>query len=247
MMIGDQSAQSASSPDSCDDSQTTLLPDSTSPYQNEGTENLKSPREQLVEADSAQPSASSSQADVILKTPDETQSARTRRPWWMFHQRWRDIKSPKSSRKRKIPVEGEEWIKGVSFAMRWAALVLAINVILAVIAIALGYSGYSSRNDRSTVSKAIYDGKCSVSGGWASGLHALINILSTGLLAASNLAMQCLSAPSREDIDSAHSRGKWLDIGTFSYRNIFAMDNRRKLTWLVLLLTSVPIHLMFVS
>ncbi|PLB51183.1 hypothetical protein P170DRAFT_455443 [Aspergillus steynii IBT 23096] len=131
--------------------------------------------------------------------------------------------------------------------MRWAALVLVINVILAIIAIALGYSGFSSRNDRSTVSTAIYDGKCSVSGGWASGLHALINILSTGLLAASNYAMQSLSAPSREDIDIAHSKGKWLDIGTFGYRNILAMDKRRKLTWLVLLLTSVPIHLMYNS
>ncbi|KAH8429507.1 uncharacterized protein LDX57_007169 [Aspergillus melleus] len=111
----------------------------------------------------------------------------------------------------------------------------------------MGYSGSSSSNDRSTVSTAIYDGKCSVAGGWASGLHALINALSTGLLAASNYAMQTLSAPSREDVDAAHSKKRWLDIGTFSYRNILAMDHRRKGIWLVLLLTSVPVHLMYNS
>ncbi|KAI9044647.1 uncharacterized protein KD926_011617 [Aspergillus affinis] len=231
--------------DSLEDSQTNLLSYSTSPVENQDTEDAQHPG--AYQREKEETSINSSQTDVTLNDTEKLPPRRTHRPWSALRERWRNLKLATPSKKANIPSDGDEWTKGVKFAMRWTALVLFVNIVLAIIAIAMGYSGSSASNDRSTVSTAIYDGKCSVSGGWASGLHVLINILSTGLLAASNYAMQTLSAPSREDVDAAHSKGKWLDIGIFSYRNILAMDNRRKLIWLVLLLTSVPIHLMYNS
>ena len=73
--------------------------------------------------------------------------------------------------------------------------------------------------------------------------HLGINILSTLLLGSSNAAMQCLSAPTRNEIDEMHSMGDWLDIGIsgFSWK---AMKLWRKILWISLALSSLPLHLL---
>lgn len=78
-------------------------------------------------------------------------------------------------------------------------------------------------------------------------MHLIINILSTGILAASNYCMQTLVAPTREDIDASHARGKWLDIGTPSLGNLKVTPKHRVALWLVLWITATPFHLMYVS
>jgi hypothetical protein len=75
-------------------------------------------------------------------------------------------------------------------------------------------------------------------------LHLLINLLSTGLLMASNYCMQLQAAPTRADIDRAHARGQWLDIGVPSLRNFGKIGRWRKFTWLLLAFSSLPIHFM---
>ncbi|KAF1945579.1 hypothetical protein EJ02DRAFT_338180, partial [Clathrospora elynae] len=55
---------------------------------------------------------------------------------------------------------------------------------------------------------------------WSTVLHLIINVFSTMVLAASNYTMQILHSPTREEIDSAHSRGQWLNIGLLSIRNL---------------------------
>lgn len=77
---------------------------------------------------------------------------------------------------------------------------------------------------------------------WA---HLAINLLSTILLSGSNYCMQCLSAPTRSDIDSAHHAGRWLDIGIMSIRNLRWISVRR-LLWSLLGLSSLPLHLLYV-
>ena len=42
------------------------------------------------------------------------------------------------------------------------------------------------------------------------GVHLLINVLSTILLSASNYCMQCLSAPTRIEVNKAHAKRQWL-------------------------------------
>lgn len=78
-------------------------------------------------------------------------------------------------------------------------------------------------------------------------LHLLINILSTIVLASSNFFMQVLNAPSRQEVDSAHARGIWLDIGVPSWRNAFYLTKFKLAAWISLLLTSIPIHMLFNS
>lgn len=74
--------------------------------------------------------------------------------------------------------------------------------------------------------------------------HLGINILSSLLLAAGNNCMQCLTAPTRADVDRAHGSRKWLDIGPHSLRNLTSIGSSRLLLWVCLALSSVPLHLL---
>lgn len=78
-------------------------------------------------------------------------------------------------------------------------------------------------------------------------LHLIINILSSLVLASTNFFMQVLNAPSREELDSAHEKGSWLDIGVPSPRNAFKVSRFKMIMWLLFFLSSVPIHLLFNS
>ncbi|KAK6223615.1 hypothetical protein QIS74_03559 [Colletotrichum tabaci] len=75
-------------------------------------------------------------------------------------------------------------------------------------------------------------------------IHVVINNLSTVLLAGSNYCMQCAIAPTRSEIDRAHARRKWLDIGVPSIRNFGKIKLEKKALWLLLSLSSFPLHLL---
>ncbi len=76
-------------------------------------------------------------------------------------------------------------------------------------------------------------------------VHVLINVLSTILLAGSNYCMQCLSAPTREQVDKAHRQSRWVDIGVPSIRNLFETASRGNvILWVLLSLSSLPLHLL---
>lgn len=93
-------------------------------------------------------------------------------------------------------------------------------------------------------SGVLFEGDCDRARKINSGLHLLINALSTVLLSSSNYCMQCLSAPTRNDIDIAHARGKWLDIGVLSIRNLRRIAKKRVMIWSLLGLSSLPLHLL---
>lgn len=133
------------------------------------------------------------------------------------------------------------WVKPVVLCALGSSLIAAINIILAIAALLQSRTKYSGSP---ATSGSLYEGSCSRSRGWVTGLHVLINILSTLLLGASNYCMQCLSAPSRADVDRAHAKRIWLDIGTPSLKNLRFVNRRRKTLWFILLATSTPIHLL---
>ncbi|KAI0154381.1 hypothetical protein GGR57DRAFT_492132 [Xylariaceae sp. FL1272] len=56
--------------------------------------------------------------------------------------------------------------------------------------------------------------------------------------------MQVLVAPSRDEIDAAHCRSTWLDIGVSSLHNVWNLSILKKLCWYCLSVTSFPIHLL---
>ena len=76
--------------------------------------------------------------------------------------------------------------------------------------------------------------------------HLTINVLSTLLLSGSNYCMQCLSSPTRREINNAHKRGITFDIGISSLRNLGALDRWKVLMWTLLGISSLPLHLLSV-
>ena len=92
------------------------------------------------------------------------------------------------------------------------ATILFVNVI-ATIAV---FARTGERGGLAT----IQEGSCPESERLGLQLHLLINALSAGLLAASNYCMQCVSTPTRENINKAHAQHRWLDIDVSSIRNL---------------------------
>lgn len=120
-----------------------------------------------------------------------------------------------------------------------AAAVLLINLILTVWAI--------SRSEIQNGLGTLQDGNCKRIVNLTFWAHLVINILSTLLLGASNYSMQCLSSPTRREIDKAHNEGIWLDIGVPSVRNLRRISTTRVTLWWLLAISSIPLHLLYNS
>ncbi|KAL4914499.1 hypothetical protein BDW62DRAFT_213385 [Aspergillus aurantiobrunneus] len=127
------------------------------------------------------------------------------------------------------------WKFTLSLASTGSIIVLSFN---------LGFLLWAVDRDRVKENRGIlYQGDCARVRHLSTGLHLLINILSTTLLGGSNYGMQCLCAPTRKDIDRLHGTGKWLDTGVPSLRNLFHVSKIRALLWICLMLSSLPLHL----
>lgn len=74
-------------------------------------------------------------------------------------------------------------------------------------------------------------------------LHMVINILSSLLLAGSSYYMQCLSALTRDEINRAHAKHSFLGVGILSLRNVRVFRGTRAALWILLALSSLPLHL----
>jgi hypothetical protein len=141
--------------------------------------------------------------------------------------------SPKRTLAQKI--FGEQftgWRFGALHFAAWAVVVFLINLIITI-------WGSTARDQG-----ILMEGDCHRVEFWNNGLHVVINILSTILLSGSNYCMQCLSAPTREEVDKAHANKRWLDIGIPSIRNVKHLGKQRIALWVVLALTSLPLHLL---
>lgn len=77
--------------------------------------------------------------------------------------------------------------------------------------------------------------------------HLVVNFVGSLLLAASNYCMQVLNAPSRDELVRAHSQRKSLDIGVQSLRNLVSIGWGRSTIWILLFLSSLPLHLLYNS
>ena len=116
-----------------------------------------------------------------------------------------------------------------------AMIICITNFTLAFI----GWSRYQRTQDRVVV---LYHGDCNVVRRADTGLHVLINLLGTLLFAVSNMTMQLLAAPTRKEVDKAHSKASWVDIGVPSFRNLRQISRLNCSIWCCLALSSIPIH-----
>jgi hypothetical protein len=140
--------------------------------------------------------------------------------------------------KQESRFNGWQW--GVLTGSAIGGLVLLINCMFVLI-------GAKSRSGYNEGIATIFTGRADKVSLISTLLHIAINVLSTLLLSASNYAMQVLSAPTRNECIKAHRQGQWLDIGILSMRNIRSITSWKKVLWLALGLSSVPLHLLCVN
>lgn len=131
------------------------------------------------------------------------------------------------------------WKFGLIVATTSTICILVLNI-----AVAIKLSRVTRPDGIGTVS----NGSCKTVARFSAIIHVAINVLGTLLLGASNYTMQCLSSPTRQDIDNAHLREDWLDIGVVGIRNVLGRIPRiRSVFWTLLATTSIPIHLLYNS
>jgi hypothetical protein len=139
---------------------------------------------------------------------------------------------------KKIHTTG--WRFGVISCALATISVFTLNLIFMLWAVGRHESGVNGN-------QILYQGDCNTVHKLNSVVHIFINVFGTTLLSCSNYCMQCLSAPTRKEADSAHqNKGLtgWVDIGVLSIRNLRRIDRRRVVLWLVLSLSSLPLHLL---
>src|SRR5438034_1264637 len=129
------------------------------------------------------------------------------------------------------------WRFGVLSGTVLATIVLILNIVFVI-----QFRSISGR-DYVHPQNTIFEGSCDKAKELNIGLHLVINTLSTVLLGASNYGMQCLASPTRPELDAAHFKRLWLDIGVPSIRNITRIGRKRLLLWLLLASSSLPMHL----
>lgn len=131
------------------------------------------------------------------------------------------------------------WRSGVLIAGVMTSIIFVLNLTTAIATL--------SRSDVQNGTIVALEGSCQVVNHWSLAIHFLINVLSSLLLGASNYTMQVLNAPTRSECDAAHARLDWYDIGVPSLRNLTRVPKSRMLLWAVLLVSSVPVHLLYNS
>jgi hypothetical protein len=131
---------------------------------------------------------------------------------------------------------GLKWRRTILLGALFCSISLVINIAGAVVASRL-------TGDIDGDRKTLFRGDCVKVRRVNLFIHLGINLLSTVVLASSNYAMQCLSAPTRTELDKAHAKSEWLDIGIPSFRNLTQIKTVRMVFWLLLGFSSLSLHL----
>ncbi|QPC76909.1 hypothetical protein HYE68_007661 [Fusarium pseudograminearum] len=159
--------------------------------------------------------------------------------------------NPKSNMDRFVDNDSKENTKTMD---NWkVSLISGSCACTAVFIVNLGFTIWSSvslkdiHDSTKTSRRIMYEGSCSTTRNMSLVIHLVINVFGSVLLSASNYGMQCLSTPTRADVDRAHAQGKWVDIGIPSFRNLSKVSARRAVLWWLLVLSSVPLHLLLNS
>lgn len=142
----------------------------------------------------------------------------------------------------------QTWIKRLSH--RGTALFIHIAISTIVLLFNISVTIYAAaRYGVSDGFGDVFQGDCSLVGRYNTLVHLGINIVSTLLLSSSNYCAQLLVAPTRSEVDMAHEKGDWLDIGAPSLRNLWKnrISRRRKAAWTLLMVSSVLLHLVWNS
>jgi len=134
-------------------------------------------------------------------------------------------------RARAIP--GTIWVANLT------SLILLLNFIALCIII------FVLRGKGADGLRAFDPNDCHADSSLSTDLRYIVNVFATTFLGASNYYMQRLSACSRSEMDSAHRKGSWVDVGVPGMRNMRFMTWERRILWWVFALSSLPVHLLY--
>ena len=137
------------------------------------------------------------------------------------------------------PARWSGWRLTIAFGMCFVAAVLTANLAFYFWVIAK----FGATSIDGVVKLDGDGGSCDSSKWRLFGAHLPINVCGAVLLAVSNSAMQIIMAPTREDIDRAHPATS-LEVGILGYRNWKYSSTWRRVTMVLLALSSLPITLL---
>lgn len=134
----------------------------------------------------------------------------------------------------------------VKRAKRSAMLMTQMGVAIAVVLIVssfLLWAVLSYPPDMRGVG-TFYTGNCSSTSSANTAVHVILNIASSLFLGAGNYCMQILIAPSREEMDIAHRKGKTVEVGVPSIKNLRHISRKRTVAWLSIGLLGTTLHVL---
>ena len=149
-------------------------------------------------------------------------------------------KAPKQSDNRQMSWNQKYtsgWRAGAVLSCTAATIILLTNIT----ALVWTKSNYRVEDGIGT----LYKGSCAKAKSLNTWLQLLINILCSVLLGSSNYCMQCLTSPTRDEIDKAHGRKRSLRIGVPSLRNLKFISGYRAVLWACLGLSALPLHFLY--
>ncbi|KAH7385181.1 hypothetical protein DE146DRAFT_702199, partial [Phaeosphaeria sp. MPI-PUGE-AT-0046c] len=130
------------------------------------------------------------------------------------------------------------WRMGILIGVCSSAFVLSCNILAVAVITSI------ATENRGPILEIMSGSATSISR-WSTALHLVINVFSSLLLAASNYTTQVLCSPTRADLDAAHQKGTWLDVGLLGIRNFRYLPRGRVVLALLLSVSSIPLHLFY--
>lgn len=134
------------------------------------------------------------------------------------------------------------WRAGVALGAVLCSAVCTTNIIAAIYTYTRKQDNHNTTRDRGP-GAVCYSGHCSQAKKLGFGLH-MFKILSTLMLAGSNYTMQRLSSPTRAEVNAQHKKKQTMVIGVSSFSNLWKIQRRRAVLYMILALTSAPVHLL---
>ncbi|KAH0842981.1 hypothetical protein FOPE_07835 [Fonsecaea pedrosoi] len=205
---------------------------------------FKQPYQQLGSADNVQltplpPTGGSSLPSANFFSPDfNSNTAYTPDPLASTPQPL--LPSPSKTSTARSQRKRRGWRTSSRIALGCAVLVLVTNVCLTIGVVTGGM-------DMMGGIYMVYAGSCTKTEMKDTWIHLALNIVATVLLASSNYCMQLVSSPTRSELDKAHAKQRWLDVGIPSIRNLGSLRKKKVILWWLLGISSIPLHLVYNS
>lgn len=125
---------------------------------------------------------------------------------------------------------------------RFGVLRSLVLMSIALVANAMISAVLGTRFELEAGSAIIYQGDCQAVRAADMVVHLTLNVLSTIVLAASTYCMEGLCSPTRREVDKAHMRRQWVNIGSQSLRNLRSIGWTNVVCWVLLGFASIPFH-----